>query len=78
MDQGDTITLTLSFSQAVTGLSLTITDIDKDTDLWIDEVGVEPRRVHGRQDVQRHRRFRHVADPLIRRPRAGSRRSPVT
>ena len=38
MDQGDTVTITLTFSQPVTGLSLTITDIDKDKDQWIDQV----------------------------------------
>jgi hypothetical protein len=38
MDLNDTITLTLTFSQPVTNLSLTITDIDRDTGQWIDHV----------------------------------------
>jgi hypothetical protein len=42
MTQGDTVTLTLTFSQAVTNLSLQITDIDKTTGQWIDEVVVAP------------------------------------
>jgi hypothetical protein len=42
MTQGDTVTLTLTFSQPVTNLSLTITDIDKETKNWIDEVVVSP------------------------------------
>ncbi len=41
MDQGDTITLTLAFSQPVLGLTLTITDIDKATGQWIDQVIVD-------------------------------------
>lgn len=40
--QNDTITLTLTFSQPVFNLSLTITDIDKVTTEWIDEVVVTP------------------------------------
>jgi hypothetical protein len=42
MTQGDTVTLTLTFNQPVSKLSLTITDIDKDTSSWIDEVVVTP------------------------------------
>jgi hypothetical protein len=38
MDLGDTITLTVTFSTPVTALTLTITDIDKDTGEWIDQV----------------------------------------
>ena len=34
--------MTLTFSQPVRDLSLPITDIDKDTDLWIDEIIVGP------------------------------------
>ena len=40
--QGDLITLTLNFNQPVTKLSLTITDIDKVTTEWIDEIEVLP------------------------------------
>ena len=42
MDTNDTVTLTLTFSRPVTGLTLTITDIDKDTDSWIDQVVGHP------------------------------------
>jgi hypothetical protein len=38
MDQDDTITITVKFSQAVTGLTLTVTDIDKHIDDWQDHV----------------------------------------
>ena len=42
MDTNDTVTLTITFSRLVTGLTLTITDIDKDENSWIDEVWVTP------------------------------------
>jgi hypothetical protein len=38
MDQGDTVRITLTFTAAVTNVSMTVTDIDKDTGEWIDEV----------------------------------------
>ena len=42
MTLGDTVALTLTFSQPVTNLSLTITDIDKASKQWIDEVVATP------------------------------------
>jgi len=42
MRQGNTITLTLSFDQPVENLTLTVTDIDKITGEWIDQVYTSP------------------------------------
>ncbi|HEX3929801.1 MAG TPA: hypothetical protein VHW64_03805 [Nocardioides sp.] len=42
MRTGDVITMTITFSQAVSGFGFTITDIDGDQGEWIDQVRVSP------------------------------------
>jgi hypothetical protein len=42
MKQGDTIAMTLSFDHPVDNLTLTVTDIDKITGEWIDQVYTSP------------------------------------
>lgn len=43
MSQGDTLTMTITLSQAVRNFTVRITDIDKDPGSWIDEVFVSPQ-----------------------------------
>ena len=72
MTTGDTVTLTLTFSQAVTGLTLTITDIDKDVEL-LDRRGVgHPRGLQHLQvseqlrDRRGHQRCQPLHAPTMR------------